>query len=54
MLSGIVTIALLLIFLAGWWWAWSPRRRGDFDAAAQLPLQDQHEPAQDMRKEKQP
>ncbi len=40
MLSGIVTSILLVLFLAGWAWAWSPRRRADFDAAAKLPLDD--------------
>lgn len=40
MLSGIVTATLLLIFLAGWAWAWSPRRRKDFEEAARLPLDD--------------
>ncbi len=40
MLSGIVTSILLVIFLAGWAWAWSPRRRADFEAAAKLPLDD--------------
>ena len=46
MLSGIITSILLVVFLAGWAWAWSPRRRADFDAAAQLPLDDA-EPAED-------
>ena len=40
MLSGIVTSILLVLFLAGWAWAWSPRRRADFEAAANLPLDD--------------
>lgn len=40
MLSGIVTAVLLIAFLAGWMWAWSPRRKADFDEAAQLPLED--------------
>ena len=40
MLSGIVTAVLLALFVAGWVWAWSPRRKGDFDAAARLPLDD--------------
>ncbi len=44
MLSGIITSILMVIFLAGWAWAWSPRRRADFDAAAHLPLDDE-EPA---------
>ena len=38
MLSGIVTAILLVVFLVGWAWAWSPRRRRDFDEAARLPL----------------
>jgi cytochrome c oxidase cbb3-type subunit 4 len=38
MVSGILTAALLVLFIAGWIWAWSPRRKPDFDAAAQLPL----------------
>ena len=44
MLSGIVTTVLMLLFLAGWAWAWSPRRTRDFDEAARLPLEaDAHE-----------
>jgi cytochrome c oxidase cbb3-type subunit 4 len=39
-ISGIVTATLLVVFLAGWAWAWSPRRRQDFDEAARLPLED--------------
>lgn len=38
MVSGIVTAALLLLFLAGCAWAWSPKRKRDFDDAARLPL----------------
>lgn len=41
MVSGIVTAILLVLFIAGWVWAWSPRRKRDFDAAALLPLDDQ-------------
>lgn len=40
MISGVITAALLLLFIGGWIWAWSPARKQDFDAAAQLPLQD--------------
>jgi len=40
MVSGIVTALLLVVFLVGWAWAWSPRRRKDFEEAAQLPLDD--------------
>ena len=41
MLSGIITAVLLVLFIVGWFWAWSPRRKQDFDAAARLPLDDQ-------------
>ncbi len=43
MLSGIVTTALLVLFLVGWVWAWRPARKADFDAAARLPLADDDE-----------
>lgn len=45
MLSGIITAILLVLFIAGWVWAWSPRRQSDFDAAARLPLDDQESTA---------
>ncbi|MEL1265430.1 cbb3-type cytochrome c oxidase subunit 3 [Pseudoxanthomonas putridarboris] len=38
MVSGIVTAVLLVLFVAGWIWAWSPRRKAEFDDAAALPL----------------
>lgn len=38
MISGIVTSILLVAFLGGWIWAWSPRRKREFDEAARLPL----------------
>ena len=38
MVSGIITILLLLLFLAGWFWAWNPQRKADFEEAARLPL----------------
>jgi cytochrome c oxidase cbb3-type subunit 4 len=38
MISGIITSILLVLFLGGWLWAWSPRRDRDFEAAARLPL----------------
>lgn len=43
MVSGVVTVVLLVVFLAGWAWAWSPRRKRDFDEAAQLPLVDDND-----------
>ncbi|MDO5609722.1 MAG: cbb3-type cytochrome c oxidase subunit 3 [Pseudomonadota bacterium] len=41
MVSGIVTAILLVLFVGGWIWAWSPKRKASFDAAARLPLDDQ-------------
>jgi cytochrome c oxidase cbb3-type subunit IV len=38
MVSGIITAALLVLFVTGWIWAWRPARKADFDAAARLPL----------------
>jgi cytochrome c oxidase cbb3-type subunit 4 len=40
MVAGIVTALLLVIFIAGWIWAWRPARKAEFDAAARLPLDD--------------
>ena len=40
MLAGIITGALIVLFISGWAWAWSPRRKGAFDDAARLPLQE--------------
>ena len=36
MLSGIVTTMMLLLFIAMWIWAWQPRLRNEFAAAARL------------------
>ena len=43
MVSGIVTGVLLVLFLAGWVWAWSPRRKADSENAARLPLGEEGE-----------
>jgi len=50
MVSGIVTAMLLVLFVGGWLLVWSPRRKSEFDAAAQLPLQDQHEEDKEMQR----
>lgn len=49
-LSSAVTIVWFLAFVALCVWAWSGRRRKDFDAAAQLPLEDLEERAPERRK----
>ena len=41
---GIVTAVLMLAFIGLVFWAYSHRRREEFDAAAQLPLDDDEMP----------
>ena len=40
MIAGIVTAILLVCFLAGSAWAYSGRRKAEFEAAARLPLEE--------------
>lgn len=47
-----ITVLAMLTFLAIVAWAWSSRRRADFDAAARLPL-DEDGPSSDATPEKQ-
>ena len=39
---GIITAVVLLAFLGLWVWAWSSRRKAEFDASADLPLEEDH------------
>lgn len=52
MLSGIITIALLLLFVGGWVWAWRPARKAGFDAAARLALDEDGAPDEDRAQAK--
>jgi cytochrome c oxidase cbb3-type subunit IV len=38
--GGIMTVVMMIIFLAIVAWAWSARRRAAFEAAARLPLEE--------------
>jgi len=40
MVSGIITAILLGSFIAGTAWAWSARRRDEFESASRLPLEE--------------
>ena len=40
MIAGLFTAALLVLFIGGWIWAWSPKRKREFEDAARLPLED--------------
>ena len=42
---GVLTLVLMLLFIGLVVWAFSRRRRKDFEEAAQLPLEDDRKPA---------
>ena len=37
---GILTAIILFAFIGNWVWAWSHRRKKDYDASAALPLEE--------------
>ena len=39
-LRGLYTVFMFAVFIGIVWWAWSARRKRDFDEAASLPLED--------------
>lgn len=39
-LRGLLTAVLLFSFIGLWIWAWSSRRKADFEASAALPLEE--------------
>ncbi len=41
MISGIVTLVLLVLFVGAWAWLWRPSRKQHFDAASRIPLDDE-------------
>lgn len=41
---GVITVLLLIAFLAIWVWAWLPRHKQVFDRMARLPLDDDARP----------
>lgn len=51
MLSGIMTGLLMLVFLGIVVWAYSGRRRRDFEEAARLPLEDEPRASRQNRDE---
>ena len=52
MLSGLITLGLLLLFVAIWAWAWQPRHKASFDATARLALED--DPSESANREGRP
>lgn len=52
MFRGVLTLILLLAFVGLVIWAWSARRKQDFEQAARLPLDDeprQHRDTEEQR-----
>ena len=49
MMSGIVTIVLMVLFIAVWIWAWQPRLRAGFEATARLAVDDAMPEGEDNR-----
>lgn len=43
---GLITLALFVAFIGLWIWAWSGKRRNEFDHASRLPLDDASAPAE--------
>ena len=38
---GVITVLIMLSFLAIWLWAWLPHHKKEFDALARLPMSDE-------------
>ena len=43
--SSVLTVVMMAVFIGIVVWAWSVERRGSFDVAARVPLDDDEEPA---------
>ena len=39
-IRGLLTVVLMVAFIGVWIWAWSKRRKQDFDETAALPLEE--------------
>jgi cytochrome c oxidase cbb3-type subunit 4 len=49
-LSSVMTVVMMAIFIGIVLWAWSGRRREDFEAAARVPLEDDL-PVEEIRRQ---
>jgi len=49
MMSSIMTVVMMVVFIGIVLWAWSSKRRADFEAAARVPLEDDAEPCDTLR-----
>lgn len=48
---GAILIAMIIGFLGMWAWAWSKKRKPEFDRLARLPLEEDAERVETRRKE---
>ena len=48
-LRGILTAIIFFAFIGIWVWAWSSRRKSDFEASAALPLEEDRTLTNDKR-----
>ena len=46
-LRGLATLLALLAFVGVVWWAWSGKRKQDFDRAARMPLEEDSDKNED-------
>jgi cytochrome c oxidase cbb3-type subunit 4 len=44
-LRGVITLVLMLLFIALTVWAWGRQRKAGFDAMARMPLEDDSNPS---------
>jgi cytochrome c oxidase cbb3-type subunit 4 len=47
LIGTVVTVVSFIIFIGIFIWAWSDRRKKDFDAAANLPFEEEAKPKHD-------
>ena len=50
---GLITAAILVLFIGIWAWSWSRKRHEDFEAASKLPLGDDDSPPAKEKTEEQ-
>jgi cytochrome c oxidase cbb3-type subunit 4 len=49
LVRGLITAILLILFIGLWFFSWSKKRSKEYDAASQLPLEDDSRPPTDNK-----
>jgi cytochrome c oxidase cbb3-type subunit 4 len=47
LVRGVITVTLLVLFIGLWVHSWSKKRKNEYEAASQLPLEDDSRPPTD-------